>query len=171
MKANREKDFPDIRRIKREIWIEPTIEDCYTFYERYIIGCEKLSIDIETAGNQITCIGFAPSGQVALVVPFFDRRKKGSNYWPTQKDEAAAWDFVRMVCSSNIPKLGQNILYDIAFTWRAVGIEMQNVEHDSMLCHHALQPESLKGLGFLASIYLSEGAWKQMRTETVKRDE
>ena len=32
-----------------------------------------------------------------------------------------------------------------------------------MLLHHALQPESLKALGFLGSLYTDEGPWKQMR--------
>jgi hypothetical protein len=41
-----------------------------------------------------------------------------------------------------------------------------------MLLHHALQPESLKGLGFLGSVYTDEGNWKQMRNVgTVKRDD
>jgi len=41
-----------------------------------------------------------------------------------------------------------------------------------MLLHHALQPESLKGLGFLGSIYTDESNWKLMRkSTTIKRDE
>jgi hypothetical protein len=70
-------------------------------------------------------------------------------------------------------KLFQNGLYDIAFLWRAYGIKVMGAEHDTMLLHHALQPESLKGLGFLGSIYSDEGAWKQMREKvtTIKADE
>ena len=36
---------------------------------------------------------------------------------------------------------------------------------------NALQPEGLKGLGYLGSIYSDEGAWKHMRKkdETIKR--
>jgi len=43
-----------------------------------------------------------------------------------------------------------------------------------MLLHHALQPESLKGLGYLGSIYTNEHNWKIMRdrvTKTIKRDD
>lgn len=174
MKANREKEFPEIRRPKREIWIEPTLKDLEEFYERYISQCSLLSVDIETSGRLITCIGFAPSRGLALVVPYFDARKKGRNYWPDARSEIIAKQFVKRILEdARIPKLMQNGMYDIAFLWRADGVRVMGAEEDTMLLHHALQPESLKGLGFLGSIYTDEGSWKQMRQEieTVKRDD
>ena len=83
------------------------------------------------------------------------------------------WEIVKSIlASSRIPKLFQNGLYDIAFLWRAAGIPVKGALHDTMLLHHALQPEMKKGLGFLASIYADEGAWKEMRAkaETIKGD-
>jgi hypothetical protein len=63
-------------------------------------------------------------------------------------------------------------MYDVTFLWRSYGIGVRGCREDSMLLHHALQPESLKGLGYLGSVYCDEGAWKHMRTkvETIKRD-
>lgn len=174
MKAKREAEYPEIRRPRREIWIEPTLEDIYEFDRRYIAGCGILSVDIETAGTAITCIGFATNSSYAIVIPFFDTRKKGRSYWPTQSSELKAWTFVRNVLGNpKIRKLFQNGLYDIAFLWRAYGIKVLGAEHDTMLLHHALQPESLKGLGFLGSIYTSEGSWKDMRKgkTTIKADD
>lgn len=170
VKAKREAEFPNIRQLNRTMWLEPTLEDLEIFYNQYIVDCELLSVDIETSGNQVTCIGFAPSPEIALVIPFFDKRKKNKSYWSSLQDEIIAWKFVKRVCESSIPKVGQNILYDIAFMWRAVGICIKNVVHDDMLCHHALQPESLKGLGYLGSVYTDWPSWKGMRTETIKRD-
>lgn len=172
MKAGRESHYPEIRRPHRKIWIEPELADCWTFYENYIKGCSLLSVDIETAGNQITCIGFAPSPDLALVIPILDRRKRGRNYWATQGEELQAWEFIRFVLASVEPKLFQNGLYDIAFLWRAYGIKVMNAAEDTMLLHHALQPESLKGLGFLGSVYCDEGAWKTDRKNvtTIKGD-
>jgi hypothetical protein len=45
-------------------------------------------------------------------------------------------------------------------------------EHDTMLLSHSLQPESLKGLGYLGSVFTDEGSWKQERkgNQTIKRD-
>lgn len=176
-KAERESYYPEIKRPKREIWIEPTLEDLETFYEKYIIprsieqGLE-LSIDIETAGTQITCVGFGYS-DVALVLPILDERRKNRSYWPTLSDERGARGFVRKILKNPlIRKLFQNGMYDIAFIWRAWKMSIFSATEDTMLIHHAMQPESLKGLGFMASVYCDEGDWKQMRkVETIKKDD
>lgn len=172
-KAQREATFPEIRRPKREIWIEPTIEDIARFIAEKVIGCRCLSVDVETSGNQITNIGFAPSPQIAINIPFYDSRAKGRSYWPTKDLEHKAWKLVRgVLVDPTIPKVFQNGLYDIAFLARSYGIGVRGAKDDTMLLHHALQPESLKGLGFLGSIYTDEGAWKQDRkgSATIKRD-
>lgn len=173
MKASREAGYPDVRRPKREIWIEPTVEDIERFYHDHISGCRLLSTDIETSGNQVTCIGFSPSPNLAIVIPFVDARAKSRSYWASVEDEIKVWKIVsRILCDPRIRKTFQNGLYDIAFLYRSVGIRVQGAEEDTMLCHHALQPEMLKGLGFLGSVYTDEGSWKGMRkTETIKRDE
>lgn len=174
MKAARESEFPEIRRPHREIWIEPTIEDLYAFRERYIRRGTRISVDIETAGNQITCLGLSVGSAVAIVIPFYDSRKKSRCFWTSESLEQQAWAFIQGVLQDGaIPKLFQNGLYDIAFLWRAYGIKVIGAEHDTMLLHHALQPEALKGLGFLGSIYTDESAWKQMRIKhtTIKADE
>jgi hypothetical protein len=65
-------------------------------------------------------------------------------------------------------------LYDLHHLWRNYGISVRNAEEDTMLLHHALQPESPKGLDFLGSVYTDEAAWKLMRQRgktTIKRDE
>lgn len=173
-KASYENTFPDIRRPACEIWIEPTIDDIRGFIDAYINAesCQLLSTDIETSGRRITCIGFAPTPNRAIVIPFDDERTKGGSYWPTYSDEAAAWRLVRSVLvDPTIPKLFQNGLYDVAFLWRSYGIGVRGCAHDTMLLSHALQPESLKGLAYLGSIYTDHGPWKSERkVETIGRD-
>lgn len=171
-KAERESHFPEIRRPKREIWIEPTLEDMETFYALHLSPSDLIAVDIETAGLQITCVGFAPDSGVSLVVPFFDPRRAGGSYWATPEDERRAWLFVSRVLQLPARKLFQNGLYDLGFLWRAVGLTCRNPAEDTMLLHHSLYPESQKGLGFLGSLYTDEPAWKQMRkTDMLKKDE
>jgi DNA polymerase I-like protein with 3'-5' exonuclease and polymerase domains len=87
-------------------------------------------------------------------------------------DERSAWGFIREIMADReIKKVFQNGLYDIAFLYRSVGIKVRGAEHDTMLMHHSLQPESLKGLGYLGSIYTDERAWKYMRTSTTIKQE
>jgi len=97
IKAKREAEFPEVRRPKREIWIEPTLEDIYEFDRRYIAGSERIAVDIETAGNQITCIGFAPDGGCALVIPISDARKRNRSYWSDVKIELQVWHYIKDV--------------------------------------------------------------------------
>ncbi len=173
-KVNHEKNFPEVRRPEVEIWIEPELDDIETFIREHITGCELLSVDIETSGNQITCIGFAPRSDLAIVIPIHDTRAKSGCYWPTAEAERACWELIRSVLEDpTIPKLFQNGLYDIAFLIRAVGIRTLGATHDTMLLHHALQPEALKGLGYLGSVYTDHGPWKVERksTDTIKRDQ
>jgi uracil-DNA glycosylase len=174
-KINREKDFPDVRRPACEIWIEPDLQDIETFIQRYIAnGCEILSVDIETSGSQVTRIGFAPRRDLAIVIPFHDSRTKSRSYWESAIAERKCWELVRSVLEDQrVKKVFQNGLYDVAFLLRSVGIRTLGAEHDTMLLHHALQPEALKGLAYLGSIYTDHGPWKSERkmVETVKRDQ
>lgn len=172
-KARREQEFPDIRRPQREIWVEPNLTDLALFEQEHINPSPFLSIDIETKGRQITCIGFAPTKSVALVVPFYDPSRADGNYWRTFTDELAAWRWVRRICALRKRIVFQNGLYDIRFLWEIYGIPVPHTAEDTMLLHHALQPELEKGLGFLGTIYTDEAQWKFMRTkhDTAKKED
>jgi uracil-DNA glycosylase len=173
MKAKRESTHDQIRRPFREIHIDPSLEDIRNFTDTNIRGCDILSVDIETSGSRVTCIGFAPDASTSLVIPFDDPRSATGNYWPSRQDECNCWRLIKQILEDgSIRKLFQNGAYDIAFLWRAYGIKTLGASEDTMLLSHALQPESLKGLGYLGSIYSDEGSWKSMRKKesTIKRD-
>lgn len=164
VKARREAEFAELQRPVREVWLEPTLEDLDVFYERYLAGCERFTFDIETAFGQITSISFAPSRDRVLVIPFLDYRKKGGHYWATSEEEFQAWEWVaRALSHPRAKSIGQNGLYDIQWLWAVYGIPVPSYAGDTMLLHHALQPESEKGLGFLGSVYTNEIAWKPNR--------
>jgi hypothetical protein len=172
IKASREREYPDIRRPSRKIWIEPTLEDLYAFEEAYIKPATRLAIDIETSGVYITLIGIAPSGEIAIVIPFPYPGRPTRTYWPDAYTEAKVGTYIAKILRGPIPKTFQNGLYDINFLWRSARMKVYNATHDTMLLHHALQPESLKGLGFLGSVYTDEGSWKDMRVKsTIKRED
>lgn len=173
MKASREAEYPEVRRPERTVWIEPTLTDLDLWYDE-LSKAEIISFDIETAADAITCIGFSHRPDVAMVIPFTDERKAGGSYWSTAQDERKAWNIVRAILRTPIPKVAQNGLYDVHFLWRRYGIPVVNFEHDTMLLHHSLQPEAKKGLGFLGSVYTNESSWKIMRSRgktTIKKDE
>lgn len=163
MKARRQSEFPELRRPQRWLHLRPSIEDLETFWQEYIEPSPGLSIDIETKPNMITCVGIAPSPDRCLVVPFFDEEVKSGNYWSTPREEAIAWHFIERCLNYEGKRVfGQNFQYDVQYLWRLMGIPAKSWTDDTMLMHHALQLEMDKGLGFLASIYSEELAWKFM---------
>lgn len=183
IKALRESESPEYIRPRRRIWIEPTIEDLHLFYKQHIEKLEKdpslglLSCDIETARQKwITCISFAPDPWNAITVPFVDPYREHYHYWDTPEAEAEAWLWVNARLTGPARKVGQNFLYDMQYLIRKAPfpIHVRHLVEDSMLKHHALQPEMPKALDFLGSVYTNEAAWKTMRprgTKTEKREE
>lgn len=173
MKAKHEAMFPEIRRPARRVLVNPTLTEVIDWCVEVLRNPPRhLSVDIETATGSITMIGFARSRDNAIVVPFFDRAR-GGNYWSDEECELCARHWVQRLLESDIPKLGQNFLYDIQYLLRE-GYSLRAFTDDTMLLHHSLYPEMRKGLGFLGSIYTSEPAWKLMRgskVEELKRDE
>lgn len=171
MKAKHEMAFPEIRRPQREVLINPTLAEIEAFIESDLRSADLISVDIETAAKQITCIGFAPSASRAMVIPFWGINALYPHYWDCPGDEARALALVQKALALPGRKLFQNGLYDLQYLDR-YGFTVANASEDSMLLHHSLFPELPKGLGFLGSVYCNEQSWKLMRhEETFKRDE
>lgn len=169
-KARRHSGTPELSRPSRSVWLSPDLADLARFEREYIEPASRLSIDIETKGDQITCIGFAPNPWVAITIPFYSEAAKKGNYWPTLREELAAWNYVRRWCQK--PSLFQNGCFDAHRLWRTYGIACTNMTEDTMLAQHAMQPEMEKGLGFLGSLFTDEPSWKFMhKSDTLKRAE
>jgi uracil-DNA glycosylase len=165
-KARRECGYPEIRRPRRTILAEPDLGEIEAFYNQYVAPAPRMAVDIETIHNKyITMIGFAPRTDLAIVIHFYDPRKPDNVYWQSPDDERTAWRWVERYCLSPPEKVFQNGLYDLHFLRRRYRIAVRNCAHDTMLLHHALQPESEKSLGFLGSVYTEEASWKLMRRQ------
>lgn len=171
-KARRESLYPDVRRPQRELWLAPNLEDMAAF-ERYILESEWLSVDIETWNRQITCIGFAPSIDRAIVVPFIHHGSPDGNYWRTFVEEKQAWEYVRRWLQYGKKVVGQNFLYDCNYLWSKYGTPVYDVEGDTMLLSHAMQPEMEKSLALLGTLWTDEPPWKWMREDikTLKKED
>src|SRR5208282_328972 len=133
LKARRERDFPEVRRPRRSLMVDPTIEQIEAWTNETLNVAQLLSPDIETMNGQIRCIGFARSRSEALVIPFISDLS-GTSYWSTPDDELRAWYCVKRLLESDIPKVGQNFLFDLQYIQR-LGIRPKNCLHDTMLLH------------------------------------
>lgn len=162
MKAKKHSASPTYTRPSRELWLEPTIDDIVEFARFFLSPANRISVDIETAHGQITCIGFGTKTH-GICIPFVDYRKKGWNYWETLDEEVAAWKEVRKILHLPNTKLFQNGMYDMQWIWKKMGMFPHGEIDDTMLMHHSMFPEMKKSLGFLGSIYTDESAWKKLR--------
>ena len=170
-KALRESESAVPTRLDREIWTEPTIEDLYNWWALYGSRARLLAVDIETVKQkQISEIGFAASATQALHVPFvYQEGGVWKSWWKDARTELAAFNFVKMVCQSPVPKIGQNVLqYDSFWLAKEWGVVLNNIVADTMTASHAWQPELDKNLGFLASLFCSERDWKGIRSHSDK---
>lgn len=172
-KGAREMEFREVRRPSRTLWIRPGLNDIQLFYHKYMAPQldEPWGVDIETKDGGITEISFCLP-QIGIVIPFYSREK--TNYWSTPQEEKQAWQLVAYFLDKLRCPVFQNGNYDISYLWRTMGIVVTHAGEDTMLLHHSLQPEIKKGLGFLASLYTDQPAWKGMRTKdtgTFKRED
>ncbi|HUP82053.1 MAG TPA: uracil-DNA glycosylase family protein [Pirellula sp.] len=161
MKARMESEYKEIRRPQRQVIINPDFQTIAAFYNQ-AKSARGIAVDIETSRGQITCIGFAISRNYSLVVPFVDHRMDNNSFWRTLIEEIEAWRWVQRLLNLPQPKIFQNGLYDLQYI-RRMKLTVINALEDTMLLHHAMHPELLKGLGFLGSVYTNEPAWKLMR--------
>jgi uracil-DNA glycosylase len=168
IKAAAQAEFPEVRLVSRKIHIRPSLADLRV-WETRLLAADRLSVDIETAKQQITCIGFAPSAAEAFVIPFADYESPSRSYWDTAEAEAIAWGVVRRLCESAIPKTLQNGMYDAYYLVRQMGIWLRNYDEDTRLQHHALYPELPKSLAFMGATYGDFGNWKTMAQHRMEK--
>lgn len=159
--------------LRREVFYDPTPIELAQVYARFLQFKEPLGVDIETcpAIGQITTISFA-TPTLGICIPIWDKAPGGrGNVYPTIEEELRAWRWIERFAKLPIKKVMQNGLYDSQYLLDTTPfpIRLSCWRDDTAILHHALQPELPKALGTLASVYLNEPSWKQMRT--AKKDE
>lgn len=152
--------------LRRHLWIDPSIEEVASVYEKFRASGECLGVDIETDPRcgLLTTISFA-TAQEAICIPFYNKNALATqcNYWKTAREEAEAWRWVMRFAALANPKVLQNGLYDHQYLLEQPEIRLRNADDDTAILQHTLQPELPKALGTLASLYINEPAWKLMR--------
>lgn len=117
-----------------------------------------LAFDIETFAGTITCIGVGTGDREATVIPL-----TGELPWDTT---AMLVGIFAELMDSNIPKIGQNVDYDVQYLWHKLGIGVRNVWMDTMVAHACVMPELPHDLGTLASLYTRKTYFKDMRDKS-----
>lgn len=148
----------------RTIYIPETVADLYAFSTQHI-GSE-IVFDVETnKGGRITEFSIAPTSDCCLYVQLEDR---AFNHIWSEQDELDIWLWIKFLADRKDLAWGfHNATYDLTYL-DAYDIRPKGHIFDTMLRHHAWQPEWEKSLGFLASLHLPTRAWKHLRTKAKK---
>lgn len=134
--------------------------------ENYLKNCTTkiVAFDVETLYNQINEFSISPSENECLYVPIFDAT---SHRW-NEEDEYRIWlSLHKFAMDSTRTWIFHNCVYDLTYL-DLHGIHPMGVVDDTMLMHHAMNPEWRKSLGYLCSLYLDVPAWKHLRVKSKK---
>jgi len=151
-KAQREKDFPELKRTNPNIMINRTVDETISYLEN-LQHSDELSIDIETSRGRINTFGFASSPTEAIAIGILPSRFG-------IKTHKKIWDLIAGLCESDQPKILQNYIYETMYLSK-YGFRLNNVHHDTMWAQKFLYPELKKGLDNVGRIYTNQPYWKE----------
>lgn len=178
-KASREMKHASFLSPTRTAYIPETPDDILSWWHELGRHADILSVDIETEfSTWISEIGIASSTTEAIWIPFLLRDKAAktlSHYWPDVETEARSWINTKKILFSPIPKIGQNLIYDVQYLLTRSpipgGILPLRFYADTMINQHAMFPGMEKSLGYLASIHCNAPYWKDIRRSAKSDDE
>ncbi len=160
-RVRKQAEFPEIRRKEREFIFEPNFD---TVQEFCLSWEGPLTFDIEIFNQEVQCIGLGNQERV-LVVPFMYER---GNYW-SEQEEVWVWQNIgHLLGTKDIPKIGQNIMFDIWVLMHCNQIITRGELHDTMVAHNLLYPDFLMGLDMIASVHTEEPFYKDDGKEWYK---
>lgn len=148
----------------RTIYIPETTADLYWYATKHIRN--EIVFDVETNyQGRITEFSAAATSTDCLYVQL--ETKSHEALW-NEKDELDIWLWLHWLAQRKEISWGfHNAVYDLSYL-DAYGIRPAGHIFDTMLRHHAFQPEWEKSLGFLASLHVPTRAWKHLRTQAKK---
>ena len=155
------KRFADKDRI---IYLPDCAADLYAFSTNEIK--DQIVFDVETNKNcRITEFSIATSSTCCLYVQLEDRNFR--SVW-SEQEELDIWLWLWFLAQRKDLEWGfHNATYDLTYL-NKYGIRPRGHIFDTMLRHHAYQPEWEKSLGFLAALHIPTRAWKHLRTKAKK---
>lgn len=152
MRVAEESQYSEIPTIKRNFIINPSVDESLAWIRNAILTARELSLDIETASGQITCIGFSTHPKEAICIA-----TQAKDYSPEAFHRL--WTGIQQLLNSPLEKIGQNLIYDTTYLSK-YGIRTRNIRHDTMVCQKFLHPELPMGLDTIARLYTKEPYWK-----------
>ena len=150
-RAKAEAEFPEIRRKKRDLIINPTFDEVMSELSRIEKERTFLSIDLETymRSGLIKCVGVGNREDRAMCIPIIKSMKP---YWQ-RVEEVEIWKFLaKLLTDKEIKKIAQNAQFELTQLSKYTNGKM-TVWMDTLRAHALVHPEFPHSLAFLTSIY------------------
>lgn len=165
MKAKVEMDFPEIRKIERNIITEPSFDQARNYLNQVKINGRQgliIDYDIETSdkytlNKELQCISFAWTETEAISIPFSN---VGGDYYTVEQEAQLMLLIGYILEDPKIKKRGHNLSFDNHFLLRKYGIKSANME-DTMIAQKILFPDFLVRLEFPTTMYTDIPFYKQ----------
>jgi DNA polymerase I-like protein with 3'-5' exonuclease and polymerase domains/uracil-DNA glycosylase len=127
----------------------------------------KLSVDIETRGGHIACIGLAWSDLAAICIPLMRavveemaNWQSRIHYWMEHEEAFILQLLYELLTHENVEVVGQNFIYDAQYFWRWLHY-VPSFKRDTMLAQHVMFSSMPKGLDVLSALHCSHHVyWK-----------
>jgi len=133
-RALRESAYSDIRRPLRKFYINPEFEEAIQLLRGL---ASPIAVDIETFGDQVSCVGISDDPARAICIPFI-----GGRY--TVSELAILWRELDVIFRTRECE-GQNFAFDVTRLER-LGFYFPKISFDTMLAHHLLWTELGSGI-------------------------
>ena len=119
-------------------------------------GKTPLSVDVETRGGHLACVGIAWSETEAICIPFMRASFEPHNvhYFLEEEESFISYKLYKLLTHPNVEVIGQNFIYDAQYFYRWLFF-IPNFTRDTMLAQHSIFSTMPKGLDFLSSMYAS----------------
>jgi uracil-DNA glycosylase family 4 len=146
-RARAESEYPEIRRLDRQIKTQPSFHDAMEFMYR-LEDRTIIYYDIELYGNEMSCISLAGNETEGMCIPFIDQN---GPYFSIEEECRIMLQLEKLLIGP-AKKCGHNIIFDSHFLHDRYGIVTNNRD-DTMIAQGILYPEYKKRLEFVTSMW------------------
>ena len=147
----------EIKTYTFEEHINPTLQEALEYIDLCRHSTEPVSFDIETLGNETSCIGLAHSNVVGMCINF---RTQNDNVFSTNDEITLRKAFQAFFHNPGLKLIAQNGGFDAGWLWYKNRIRVPPIWFDTLLAHHTLYPPMPHSLAFLTSQYTDHPYYK-----------
>jgi DNA polymerase I-like protein with 3'-5' exonuclease and polymerase domains len=167
-RAKRESETREITRMDYDFVIRPSYSVARYYLDMLLrkvtLRKTKLSVDIETRGGHIACIGIAWSKLAAICIPLMCV-ESNDGYWNIEEESSLMFMLYQLLTHPNCQVIGQNFIYDAQYFYRWFHY-IPRTKQDTMIGHHSVYSNLPKGLDYLHSLYGEHYVWWKSEGKT-----